>query len=168
MLWQQQRLFELWRLWDHTIQQVRPEARYIANSGGGALSGLDMKTVGELSPTLFADRQCRSGVMAPWANGKNGKEYRAALGQKAIGGIFNVGIVAPHRWLNSTKSAAETRLWVFDGVANGLRPWFNMVSGTVHDRRGLKVIEDIYQWHYKSERYLRNIEPIARIGMVSS
>jgi hypothetical protein len=166
--WEQQRLFELWHLWDAEIQKVRPDARYIANSGGGALSRLDMKTVGELSPTLFADRQCRSGVMAPWANGKNGKEYRATLGQKAIGGIFNVGIVAPHRWLNSTKSAAETRLWVLDGVANGLRPWFNMVSGTVHDQRGLKVIEDLYQWHYKSERYLRNVEPIARIGMVYS
>jgi hypothetical protein len=166
--WQQQRLFELWRLWDSTIQQVRPEARYIANSGGGALSGLDMKTVGEMAPTLFADRQCRSGVMPSWENGKNGKEYRAALGQKAIGGIFNVGIVAPYRWLNSVKSPAETRLWVLDGVANGLRPWFNMVSGTVHDQRGLKVIEDLYQWHHKWERYLRNEQPIARVAMVYS
>ena len=32
----------------------------------------------------------------------------------------------------------------------------------------LKVIEDVYQWHYRSERYLRNTEPIARIGMVYS
>jgi hypothetical protein len=168
IVWHQQRLFELWNLWDNTIRKVRPEARYIANSGGGATSGLDMKVVGELSPTLFADRQCRSGVMAPWANGKNGKEYRATLGQKAIGGIFNVGIVAPYRWLNSVKSPAETRLWVLDGVANGLRPWFNMVSGTVHDQRGLKVIQDLYTWHYKWERYLRNVQPIARVGLVYS
>lgn len=168
ILWRQQRLFELWKLWDGVIRKARPSARYIANSGGGALSGLNMKTVGELAPTLFADRQCRSGVMAPWANGKNGKEYRATLGNKAIGGIFNTGIVAPHRWLNSNKSAAETRLWVLDGVANGLRPWFNKVSGSVHDKRGLKVIEDLYQWHYRAERYLRNEAPIARVAMVYS
>lgn len=168
IIWRQQRLFALWRLWDEEIRKVRPEARYIANSGGGALSGLDMKTVGEMSPTLFADRQCRSGRMAPWANGKNGKEYRATLGNKAIGGIFNTGIVAPYRWLNSEKSAAETRLWVLDGVANGLRPWFNKVSGGVHDKRGLKVIEDLYAWHYRSERYLRNEEPIARVAIVYS
>jgi hypothetical protein len=55
-----------------------------------------------------------------------------------------------------------------DGVANGLRPWFNKVSGSVHDKRGLKVIEDLYQWHYRSERYLRNLEPIARVAMVYS
>ena len=168
VVWEQQRLFELWRLWDTEIRKARPDARYIANSGGGALSGLDMKTVGEMAPTLFADRQCRSGEMAIWANGKNAKEYRATLGNKAIGGIFNVGIVAPYRWLNSAKSPAETRLWVQDGVANGLRPWFNMVSGQVHDRRGLKVIEDLYVWHHKWERYLRNTEPIARVGMVYS
>jgi len=168
LVWHQQRLFELWRVWDDAIRKARPSARYIANSGGGALSGLDMKTVGELSPTLFADRQCRSGVMASWANGKNGKEYRAALGQKAIGGIFNVGIVAPYRWLNSFNTPAETRLWVLDGIANGLRPWVNHVSGTVHDKRGLKVIEDLYRWHYRAERYLRNEEPIARVAMVYS
>ncbi|MEO7143871.1 MAG: beta-galactosidase trimerization domain-containing protein [Bryobacteraceae bacterium] len=168
IVWRQQRLFELWKLWDDQIRKTRPGARYIANSGGGALSGLDMKTVGEMSPTLFADRQCRSGVMAPWANGKNGKEYRAALGNKAIGGIFNTGIVAPYRWLNSNKSAAETRLWVLDGIANGLRPWFNKVSGSVHDKRGLKVIEDLYQWHFHAEPYLRNEYPIARVAMVYS
>lgn len=168
IVWRQERLFALWKLWDAEIRKIRPEARYLANSGGGALSGLDMKTVGELAPTLFADRQDRSGVMAPWANGKNGKEYRAALGNKAIGGIFHVGTVGTHRWPDSVKSAAETRLWVVDGIANGLRPWFNKVSGSVHDPRGLKVIEDLYLWHYRSERYLRNVEPVARIAMVYS
>ena len=143
MIWNEQRLFDLWAVWDKAIQQARPDARYVANSGGGATSTLDMKKVGELAPTLFADRQCREGNMASWANGKNGKEYRATLGNKAIGGIFNVGIISPYRWLNSVKSPAETRSWVQDGMANGLRPWFNMVSGQVHDKRGLKVIEDL-------------------------
>jgi hypothetical protein len=167
-VWEQGRLFELWDVWDKAIQQVRPGARFIANSGGGATSNLDMKKVGELAPTLFADRQCRSGDMAPWANGKNGKEYRSTLGMKAIGGIFNVGIVSPYRWLNGVKSAQETRLWVQDGMANGLRPWFNMVSGSVHDKRGFKVIEDLYVWHHKHERYFRNTAPIARVGIVFS
>ena len=53
-------------------------------------------------------------------------------------------------------------------MANGLRPWFNMVSGSVHDKRGLKVIEDLYVWHHKWERYFRNTEPIARVGMLYS
>jgi hypothetical protein len=65
--WRQQRLFDLWQLWDREIQKINPAARYIPNSGGGALSNLDMDIIGSRAPILFADRQARSGVAAPWA-----------------------------------------------------------------------------------------------------
>jgi hypothetical protein len=143
-------------------------ARFIANAGGGALSSLDMKTIGELADTLFSDRQARRGLMTPWANGKNGKEYRATLGSKAIGGIFSVGVEEPYRWKDSVQSEAEIRIWVAEGTANGLRPWFTKFSGTLYDRRWLKVVEEIYNWHYRAETYLRNEAPLARVGMVYS
>ncbi len=168
ILWRQQRLFELWRLWDSEIRKINPRARFIANAGGGALSDLDMKTIGELAGTLFADRQARRGLMPPWGNGKNGKEYRATLGRKPIAGIFSVGLEEPYRWKDSVQSDAEIRIWVADGIANGLRPWFTKFSGTLHDHRWLNVVEDIYQWHYHSERYLRNEAPLARAAMVYS
>jgi hypothetical protein len=168
IVWRQQRLFELWRLWDREIRKLNPGACFIANAGGGALSNLDMKTIGELAPTLFADRQARRGVAPPWTNGKNGKEYRATLGGKPIVGIFSVGLEEPYRWKDSVQSPAEIRIWVVDGIANGLRPWFTKFSGTLYDQRWLKVVEDIYAWHHKCERYLRNEEPVARVGMVYS
>jgi hypothetical protein len=166
--WHQARLFELWRLWDSEIRKINPAARYIPNTGGGALADLDMKTTGEMAPTLFADRQARSGVAAPWANGKNGKEYRSTMGRKAIGGIFSVGVEEAYRWKDSVQSAAEIRLWAIDGIANGLRPWFTKFGGTLHDRRWLPVVEDLYGWHYRNERYLRNEEPLARAALVYS
>jgi len=168
MLWRQERLFELWRLWDSEIVRINPNARFIPNTGGGALSELDMKTVGGLANILFADRQARRGVAAPWANGKNGKEYRAALGRKPVGGIFSVGLEEPYRWKDSVQSDAELRIWAIDGIANGLRPWFTKFGGTLYDRRWLNVVEEIYGWHFRSERYLRNEEPLARVGMVYS
>lgn len=168
LLWRQQRLFELWRLWDAEIRRINPEACFIPNTGGGALSELDMKTVGELAPTLMADRQARRGLMPPWANGKNGKEYRAAMGRKAIVGIFSVGLEEPYRWKDSVQSAAEIRIWVADGIAHGLRPWFTKFCGVLHDRRWLKVVEQIYDWHWRAERYLRNEESLARVGLVYS
>ena len=60
-IWHQERLFELWKVWDDAIRVLNPEARYIANAGGGALSGLDMKRIGEMADTLFADHQARHG-----------------------------------------------------------------------------------------------------------
>ena len=166
--WRQKRLFELWRLWDSEIKKINPEAAFIANAGGGALSDLDMKTIGELAPTLFADRQARRGLMPPWSNGKNGKEYAATMGRKPIGGIFSMGVEEPYRWKDSVQSAEEIRLWVVDGTAHNLRPWFTKFNGKVIDHRWTKVIEDLYTWHWKNERYLRNERSLARVGLVYS
>ena len=166
--WWQQRLFTLWRLWDSEIRKINPAACFIPNAGGGALSDLDMKTLGEEAPILFADRQARSGLMPLWANGKNGKEYRAAMGRKPIGGIFSIGVEEPYRWKDSVQAAPEIRLWALDGIANGLRPWFTKFCGTLHDRRWLPVVEELYTWHYRNERYLRNEEPLARVALVYS
>src|SRR5437870_2839282 len=168
ILWRQQRLFELWRLWDSEISKINPDARYIANAGGGATSELDMKTIGELAPTLFADRQARRGLMPPWANGKNGKEYAATLGNKAIAGIFSMGVEEPYRWKDSVQSGDEIRLWVVDGTAHNLRPWFTKFNGKVIDKRWLKVVEDLYGWHYRNEKYLRNEKSLARVAIVYS
>jgi hypothetical protein len=168
IVWRQERLFELWKLWDAEIKKINPAASFIANAGGGALSDLDMKTIGELAPTLFADRQARRGLMPPWMNGKNGKEYGATLGRKAIAGIFSVGVEEPYRWKDSVQSGDEIRLWVADGIAHNLRPWFTKFNGKVIDHRWLKVVEDLYGWHHKNERYLRNERSLARVAMVYS
>jgi hypothetical protein len=168
ILWRQQRLFDLWRLWDGEVRRINPNSCVIPNTGGGATSSLDMQKIGELAPTLFADRQARRGLAAPWANGKNGKEFRATMGRKPIVGIFSVGVEEPYRWKDSVQSEAEIRLWVADGIANGLRPWFTKFSGVLHDRRWLRVVEDIYRRHARWEKYLRNETALARVALVYS
>ena len=87
---------------------------------------------------------------------------------KAIVGIFSVGVEEPYRWKDSVQSDAEIRIWVADGIANDLRPWFTKFSATLYDRRWLKTVEDIYQWHHRAERYLRNQAPLARVALVYS
>jgi len=168
IMWRQERLFELWRLWDSEVRAINPDSCVIPNTGGGATSSLDMKRIGELAPTLMADRQSRRGLMAPWANGKNGKEYRATLGQKPVVGIFCVGLDEVYRWKDAAQAPEETRLWVADGVANGMRPWFTKFAGSINDPRWLKPVEDIYSWCHGAEPYLRNTRPLARIAVVYS
>ena len=168
ILWRQQRLFDLWRLWDGAVRKLNPDSCVIPNTGGGATSSLDMRRIGELAPTLIADRQARRGLTPPWANGKNGKEFRAAMGRKPIVGIFSVGLEEPYRWKDSVQSEAELRLWVADGVAQGLRPWFTKFSGVLHDERWLKPVEALYRRYAQWEKYLRNERPLARVGLVYS
>ena len=168
ILWRQQRLFDLWQLWDREVRKINPDSCVIPNTGGGATSSLDMKKIGELAPTLIADRQARRGLTAPWANGKNGKEFRAAMGHKPIVGIFSVGVEEPYRWKDSVQNEAEIRIWVADGVANDLRPWFTKFSGVLHDERWLSVVEDVYRRHAGWEKYLRNKASLARVALVYS
>jgi len=168
LLWRQERLFALWRRWDDAVRAINPDSCVIPNTGGGATSSLDMKRIGELAPTLMADHQARHGLMAPWANGKRGKEFRATMGRKPIVGIFSVGLEEPYRWKDSVQNAAEIRLWALDGIANGLRPWFTKFAGSINDPRWLKPVEDLYNWCARVEPYLRNERPLARVGMVYS
>jgi len=168
VLWRQERLFGLWRLWDGAVRAINPDSCVIPNTGGGATSSLDMRRIGELAPTLMADRQSRRGLMAPWANGKNAKEFRAAMGGKPVVGIFSVGLDEAYRWKDAVQSPDETRLWVADGIANGMRPWFTKFGGTINDPRWLKPVEEIYAWCHGAERYLRNERPLARVAIVYS
>jgi len=57
--------------------------------------------------------------MLPWANGKNGKEFRATFGRKPIVGIASIGIDDEHRWRIPVITDAELRIWFADGIANG-------------------------------------------------
>jgi len=160
--WRVERLRELWFLWDRTIRAIKPEARYIPNGFP------DNVVTGKLSDIFFTDHQGRSGVIPPWSNGKRAKELRATMGMKPLGGIFSVGLEEAWRWKDSVQSEAELRVWVADGIANNMRPWFTKFSGVIYDRRWLDVVERIYAWHHRWERYLRNTAPSARLAMVYS
>jgi hypothetical protein len=49
-----------------------------------------------------------------------------------------------------------------------MRPWVTKFSGVLYDRRWLPIVERIYDWHYKHERYLRNETPLARVALIHS
>jgi hypothetical protein len=168
IVWHQQRLFELWHVWNDAIQAINPNASFLANGGGGTMSDLDMKTLGSLMPTACADRQGRAGLTPPWASGKSAKEFRSTMGRKAIAGITSVGLEDKYRWKDSVQSAAELKLWIADGIAQDFRPTFTKFNAKPMDMRWFPVFEEMFQWHHANEDYLRNEASLARVGMVYS
>jgi hypothetical protein len=87
---------------------------------------------------------------------------------KPVVGLFGVGFEEPYRWKDSVTSSAEIRIWVLDAIANGMRPWFSKFSGTLHDERWLKGVEDIYVWADNNQTYLTHQSSLARVGLVYS
>jgi hypothetical protein len=159
--WQKKRLLDLYLLWDAEIRKRNPGAVFFPN-------GFDQIRDSVSVPILFADRQCRSEFQLPWQNGKFAKEARSTSGSKPIVGIFSVGFEAPYRWKDSTQNPHEVRLWVVDGIAQGFRPWVVKFNAKPLDHRWFKPVEDLYVWHWKNEKYLRNERPLARVGLVST
>lgn len=162
MVWTTVRLRDLWLLWDDVIRSLKTDARFIPN-------GFPDKVItGQLSDIVFSDHQGRSGYTMPWSNGRVAKELRASIGMKPLGGIFSVGPEEKYRWKDSVNSAAEIKIWVAEGVANGMRPWFTKFSGVLYDKRWLDTVDSIYQVLYRNERYLRNTASLARVGLLFS
>jgi len=162
MEWQTDRLKELWFLWDGEIRKIKPTARFIPNGFP------DKLLTGKHSDFFFADQQGRRGVTPPWANAKGAKELRASLGMKPLIGIFSVGPEEEFRWKDSVQNDAEIRIWVAEGVANGMKPCFVKFGGYIYDKRWMDAVADMYQKYFKSEIYLRNTTSMARIGVVYS
>jgi len=168
ILWHQQRLTELLQLWNSELRKINPESCVIPNNTSGALNSLDAVQLSALVPMLVADRQARHGLTPPWAIGKTAKEYRATAGNKPVAGLFGVGLEEAYRWKDSVQSPAEIRIWTLDAIANGMRPWFSKFSGTLHDERWLKGVQDIFDWTEKNQRYLQHQTPIAQTALVYS
>lgn len=168
MAWHQERLFELCRVWNATIQAINPAACYLPNAGGGALSELDMKTFAALSPLAIADRQSRRGLMAPWMAGKSAKEYRSTMGMKPVAGLTCVGIDDKNRWKDSVQNGDEIQLWMVAGIAQNFRPTFTKFNAKPFDKRWFPAVEQVFRWHHANEQYLRNERSLARVAMVYS
>jgi hypothetical protein len=166
--WRQKRLVALIDRWNTEIRAINPEASMIPNNGSGALSSTDSIATSHRAPMLVADRQARRGLAAPWLMGKTAKEFRATMGTKPVIGLFGIGVEEPYRWKDSVNSNSEIRIWVLDALANGMRPWFSKFSGTLHDERWLRGVEDIYLWTEKHQDYLTHQRPMASVGLVYS
>ena len=160
--WQTDRLKELWFLWDAEIRKINPASRFIPNGFP------DKMITGKHADFFFADQQARRGVIPPWSNARGAKELRAGLGMKPLIGIFTVGVEEEFRWKDSVQTDEELRIWVAEGVANGMKPCFVKFGGNIFDKRWMNTVADMYQNYYKSERYLRNVANMARIGLMFS
>ena len=160
--WQTDRLKELWFLWDEEIRKIKPTSRFIPNGFP------DRMLTGKHSDFFFADQQGRRGQSLPWGNARGAKELRASLGLKPLIGIFSVGLEEEFRWKDSVQTDAEIKIWVAEGVANGMKPCFVKFGAYVMDTRWMDAVAGMYQNYHKSERYLRNTASLSRIGMVFS
>lgn len=59
-------------------------------------------------------------------------------------------------------------MWMINGIAGGIQPWWHMVAAYHEDRRMYHTAQPVMNWHKNNEQYLLDRKPVANIGVVWS
>ena len=62
----------------------------------------------------------------------------------------------------------ELHLWMLEGFAGGITPWWHVIGSSHEDKRILDRHLPMMEWHKKNEKYLYDRKPVANIGLVWS
>jgi hypothetical protein len=60
----------------------------------------------------------------------------------------------------------ETHMWMLEGAAGGISPWYHHIGGSQNDRRQFKTPIPFFNWHAENEQYLYNRTDMSNVGIV--
>ena len=164
--WRRRVLTDVIAQWDGVVKSERPHASFIPNMSGASLMEFDLSVVARHCPFLVVDHQGRKGLEVAWAAGRNGKRIRATFPDRPVVLITSVGPEEEFRWKDAVTSGEEIQLWINNGTAHGLRPWFTKFNGVVPDPRWVQPVVDAFALQARLEPVLEGMRPTAEIAMV--
>ena len=164
--WSREVLTALVGHWNAVVASERPHGRFIPNIGNSSMLDFKLDDIRRFCPILFVDHQGRTGVVPIWSAGRDGKRMRGVMGNTPVGLVTSTSVEEKWRWKDSVQSPEEIRMWMLDGMAHGLRPWFTKFNGKVHDNRWLPPIAETFHLHAKLEPELAFLSPSAEIALL--
>ncbi len=172
--WNYARRLEIWDLFNRVTREAGgTDCLWIGmNSGsitGQARAFRDMKAVLERSELVLLDHQARSDSSGFQSNAEAGKLVHGVLGwDKLVPESMSMYQNSRNQFRLSSKPTLEAQLWMLDGFAGGIQPWWHHIGAAQEDRRMLRTAEPIMRWHAANEQYLINRRPVATVGLVWS
>jgi hypothetical protein len=171
--WNYARRLEIWDLNNRATKAAGgPNCLWFGMNSGSitaqSRSFRDSKAIFERAEMVFLDHQAR---------GPAGFEENADTG-KLVHGVLGWDKLAPESMAMyqagrssfrlANKPAAEARMWMIEGFAGGIQPWWHHVGAYHEDRRMFHTAEPMMKWYAANERYLVDRRPLASIGLVWS
>ncbi len=115
------------------------------------------------------DHQAREDASGFQDNGDTGKKMHGLLGwEKLVPESMAMYQAGQPTFRRASKPEPEVRLWVLEGLAGGIQPWWHHVGASQEDRRQFHTIEPVNRWHLENQDYLVDRRPVASIGVVWS
>jgi hypothetical protein len=165
----QESVEEVQTLWQQHTQQLKPSATFVLDSHAGLATGLRWERYIQLGDISVNDAQGRWSVGNPlWESGRSGKVTLATVEGKPSFRLFGTWhTIAPLR-RQTARPVEEETLFMAEAVANGQRLWWHSLGGISYDRRWMDGVADYFNWHAKVEKYFRNTNSLAEIGLIWS
>jgi hypothetical protein len=166
--WNYKRRSDIWDLFTRTSKAAGgPNCTWSGMTSGSVISSGDFRDLKELcdrADIIMLDHQSRSDTAGFQQNSEAGKYIHGLLGWDKIA-AESMAIYGPRL---ASKAAPESQMWMFEGIAGGIAPWWHTVSGYHEDRRRYETVPPVYLWHKANEEYLFNRTPVATVGVVWS
>ena len=171
--WSYARRVEIWELNNRTTKAAGgSDCLWLGMIGGDFISQgrrfRDIKAICERTEMIMLDDQGRSESIGFQENAEIGKRLHGLLGwDKTIPESMATYQRSP-TFRKAAAPKAESRMWMYAGIAGGIQPWWHHVGAYQWDRRQFQTAIPVYHWHHANERYLVNRRPVATVGVVYS
>jgi hypothetical protein len=171
--WNYARRIEIWDLNNRATKAAGgPECLWIGMNSGNipsqSRSFRDFKAILERAEIIMLDHQAR-GPAGFQENSDTGKLVHSVLGwDKLIPESMAMYQAGRNSFRLASKPAVEARMWMIEGFAGGIQPWWHHVGAYHEDRRMYHTAEPLMRWYTENEQYLVNRWPYATVGLVWS
>ena len=171
--WNYARRIEVWDLNNRATKAAGGDDCLWFGMNSGSVSSQsrsfrDCKAIFERAEMVFLDHQAR-GATGFEENADTGKLVHSVLGwDKSAPESMALYESGRNNFRLASKPAVEARMWMIEGFAGGIQPWWHHVGASLEDRRAFQTAEPEMKWYAANERYLINRRPLANVGVVWS
>src|SRR5439155_21755232 len=118
---------------------------------------------------MLLDHQSRSDATGFQQNGDTGKLVHGLLGwDKLMPESMAMYQAGRPSYRVASKPAAEARMWMIEGFAGGIQPWWHHIAAYHEDRRMYETAQPLMKWWETNQQYLIDRKPLANVGVIPS
>jgi len=172
--WSYEKRLEIWDLNNRTTKKVGGQNCIWSGMNSGSISNQgatfrDFKEICKRADIIMLDHQVRSDNSGFQNLADVGKIIHGILGwEKLIPNSMAMYQAGRPTFRVATKPPQEAQMWMIEGIAGGIQPWWHHISAYHEDRRMYHTAEPVVKWHKANEEFLINRQPVASVGVVWS
>jgi hypothetical protein len=166
--WNAKKAADLWDMFNKVSQGAGGADCYwigvLGTTLASSLTFRNLRLLSERVPLIMYDHQWRLDSTGMQQNSETGKLLHSLVGWNNI--VTEAQALYGPRL--SSRPAADVQMWMYEGMAGGLTPWWHTVSAHHHDKRRYSTPLEVFDWHRQNEQYLYDRSPVATVGVVWS